>query len=146
MTQIAPSPEGTLLAGRYLLGEELGSGGMGSVFCATDLRTGGPVAVKLLHPALARNATYRERLRREAHIVASLTSPRVVRVVDLDEHDGIPFIVQEYVAGETLDRRLERDGHLPLPEALAIAGEVARALEAAHAAGIVHRDLQPVNI
>src|SRR5436305_8269252 len=130
MTQIAQPQDGTLLAGRYLLGDEIGSGGMGSVFQATDLRTGGPVAVKLLHPALARNPTYRERLRREAQIAASLTSPRVVRVVDLDEHDGIPFIVQEFVAGQTLDRRLEREGKLPLAEALAIAREVGWALEA----------------
>jgi non-specific serine/threonine protein kinase len=138
--------EETLLAGRYLLVEEIGSGGMGTVYRSTDLRTGGPVAVKLLHPALARNAMYRERLRREAQIAASLTSPRVVRIVDLDEHEGIPFIVQEYVAGETLDRQLERDGKFPLLEALAIGREVARALEAAHAAGIVHRDLKPENI
>ena len=119
---------------------------MGSVFRATDLRTGGPVAVKLLHPAYARNASYRERLRREAQIAASLTSPRVVRVVDLDEQDGVPFLVQEYVAGETLGRQLEREGKLPLGEALAIVREVAHALDAAHAAGIVHRDLKPNNV
>src|SRR5688500_11323536 len=91
----------TPLGGRYLLVQELGSGGLGRVHRATDLRTGGPVAVKLLHPTYARNATCRERLRREAQIAASRTSPRVVRIVDLDEHQGVPFLVQEYVGGET---------------------------------------------
>src|SRR5919202_674001 len=73
-------------------------------------------------------------------------SPRIVRIVDLDEQDGLPFLVQEYVAGETLQRRWKREGKLPLAEAAVITREVARALAAAHAAGIVHRDLKPENI
>jgi eukaryotic-like serine/threonine-protein kinase len=137
---------GRVLADRYLLGPVLSSGGTGSVYKATDLRTGGPVAVKLPHPALARDPVHRERLRREALLAASLTSPRVVRVLDLGEHDGTPFLVLEYVAGETLHEHLQREGRLPLGEALAITLEVARALEAAHALGIVHRDLKPQNI
>ena len=136
----------TLIADRYLLGQALSAGGSGTVYRATDLRTGGPVAVKLPHPALARDPVHRERLRREALLAASLTSPRVVRVLDLGEHAGTPFLVLEYVAGETLHDRLHREGPLPLREALVIVLEVARALEAAHALGIVHRDLKPQNI
>src|SRR5262249_25012337 len=126
--------QGLLLADRYLLGEPLGSGGAGHVYRATDLRTGGPVAVKLLHPLLARDRPSRERLRREAHIAARLTSPRIVRVIDLVEGGDTPFLVLEYVAGETLEDVLRRRGRLPVEEALRIALEVAQALEAAHAA------------
>src|SRR5215218_4603445 len=130
---------GAILANRYLLQQELGRGGMGAVYAATDLRTGGRVAVKLLHPALAPTAEAVERLRREAQIAASLTSPRVVRIVDLDTDpaSGATFLVQEFVAGETLADALERRGAFPLAEALHLVGEIARALSAAHAAGIV---------
>jgi non-specific serine/threonine protein kinase len=138
--------DGTVLADRYLLTDELGSGGMGTVYRATDLRTGGPVAVKVPHPYLARDPVFRERLRREAQLAAALTSPRVVRVVDLDEHEGVPYLVMEYVGGETLAERLRRAGPFPVAEAVAIAVEVSRALEAAHALGIVHRDLAPRNV
>ncbi|HEX2326723.1 MAG TPA: protein kinase, partial [Chloroflexota bacterium] len=127
---------GTILANRYRLGEELGRGGMGAVYRATDLRTGGPVAVKALHPALARDPVYRERLRREAQTAAVLTSPRVVRVVDLAAAAEPPFLVLEYVAGETLQARWRREGRLAPGPALAIVREVARALEEAHAHGI----------
>ena len=75
-----------------------------------------------------------------------LTSPRVVRVVDLDEHEGVPYLVMEFVAGETLAERVRRAGALPVAEAVAVAREIARALEAAHSLGIVHRDLTPRNV
>ena len=96
----------TILADRYLLGPILSAGGTGTVYRATDLRTGGPVAVKLPHPALARDPVQRERLRREALLAASLTSPRVVRVLDLGEQDGTPFLGLEYGAGGGLRVRL----------------------------------------
>jgi hypothetical protein len=95
-----------LLADRYLMAEVVGSGGMGTVYRATDLRTGGPVAVKVLHPHLAANADFVRRLRQEAMISASLTSPRVVRVTDLGVDHGNPFLVMEFVPGPTLDDRL----------------------------------------
>ncbi len=138
--------KGTLLANRYLLGEQIGAGGMGAVHRAIDLRTGGTVAVKLLHPALAHRQDYVARLRREAQLAAALVSPRVVRVTDLDLHAGVPFLVMEYVPGETLAGMLAASGRLSVPQALTICLEVARALEAAHACGIVHRDLKPDNI
>lgn len=135
-----------LYAGRYQLEELLGQGGMGLVYRATDRRTGGAVAVKVISRALAEDGEYLERLRREARITASLSSPRVVRVIDLDEHDGAPFIVLEYVAGPTLAELLSDQGPFEPTQAAVIGLEVARALEAAHARGIVHRDLKPENV
>src|SRR5215208_1532083 len=137
---------GTILANRYLLDAQIGAGGMGAVYRATDLRTGGAVAVKFLHAVFAGSGEFAERLQREAQLAASLTSPRVVRVIDLDTHGGAPFLVMEYVAGPTLHDLLDETGRLPPAEAVRIALEVARALEAAHARGIVHRDLKPQNI
>src|SRR5262249_47188655 len=137
---------GSVLAGRYRLAHVLGSGGMGTVYRATDLHTGGTVAVKLLRNAPVRDPGAMERLRREARIIAALHSPRIVRVIDLDEDGGMPFLVMEYVPGETLEEHLLRRGPLPVAEAVRIALEVARALEAAHALGIIHRDLKPQNV
>lgn len=135
-----------ILSGRYLLKEELGSGGMGTVYRAVDLRTGADVAVKVPHRFLARDKAYMERLRREAEIAASLTSPRVARVTDFAEHDGTPYLVMEFVPGETLAAYIDRQGELEPMAALRITLEIARALEAAHQRGITHRDLKPQNI
>gem|GEM_PF-2110500 len=137
---------GALLCGRYLLAESIGQGGMGTLYRATDQRTGGSVAVKLLHIDDADDPGIGRALRREARAAAAITSPLVVKVIDLDVHDGRPFLVLEYVPGETLQEMLRRRGRLPVVEALAIAADVARALDAANAAGIVHRDLTPRNL
>src|SRR5882762_4458655 len=134
---------GTLIADRYRLSEPLGKGGSGTVYRAIDLRTGGTVAVKILHPAFAHEPEYTARLRREAVLAASLTSPRIVRVTDVGEHAASPFLVMEFVSGPTLQDRLIEQGRLSVDEALAIGLEVARAMVAAHAGGVVHRDLKP---
>src|SRR5215207_9582718 len=104
---------GTILANRYLLDAQIGAGGMGAVYRATDLRTGGAVAVKFLHAVFAGSGEFAERLQREAQLAASLTSPRVVRVIDLDTHGGAPFLVMVYVAGPTLQDVLDEAGRLP---------------------------------
>jgi serine/threonine protein kinase len=138
---------GTLLGDRYLLAEELGSGGMGTVYRALDQRTGGQVAVKIPHAWLViRDPTFTTRLRREAEIAASLNSSRVVRVFDFDFWDDRPYLVMEYVPGQTLAEVLDERGVLGWQEAARIALEVARALDAAHQRRIVHRDLKPENI
>lgn len=137
---------GKILSNRYLLDEEIGIGGMGSVYRATDLRTGGHVAVKIPHPQIARDGEYLERLRREAQIAASLYSPRIVRVIDLDEQEGVPFLVMEYVPGLTLHDVLRERGALSVEESTVLGLEIARALDVACAKGIVHRDLKPQNI
>src|SRR5215212_6525187 len=138
--------QGTILSNRYLINDEIGIGGMGNVYRAVDLRTGGDVAVKIPHAFLARNPEYMERLRREAQIAASVYSPRVVRVVDLDTHEGVPYLVMEFVPGETLADTQRHQGRFTLADTLNLGLEVARALDAAHAKGIVHRDLKPQNI
>jgi serine/threonine-protein kinase len=137
---------GQILAGRYLVGEILGSGGMGAVYRGIDLRTGGPVAIKIPHPWLTADTDFTTRLHREAQIAAALVSPRIVKVIDFDWHEGRPFLVMEYVPGKTLAEMLSEQGPFSWPEAARIALEVARALDAAHRSGIVHRDLKPQNI
>ncbi|MFN8558752.1 MAG: protein kinase [Dehalococcoidia bacterium] len=137
---------GTVLSQRYLVDDEIGRGAMGIVYRAVDLRTGGAVAVKLLPPDLTGDAAERAHLRQEARIAAALTSPHVVRVTDLDEHEGVLFLAMEYVPGETLHDRLVERGRLPVAEALAVALAICRALAEAHKLGIVHRDLKPRNV
>src|SRR5262249_26333434 len=137
---------GMVLANRYLLGDEIGAGGMSTVYRATDLRTGGTVAVKIPHAFLVKDPENTRRLQREAQIAAALQSPRVVRGLDLDMHEGVPFLVMEYVAGETLADYLRLGEQLSLTDALTITLEVAYALSAAHQRGVVHRDLKPQNI
>lgn len=137
---------GEIVDGHYLLGEELGRGGMGTVVRAIDLRTGEPVAIKFLHPTLAGDERVVERLRREARLAASITSPHVVRVLDLIEHAGAPAIVMEYVPGPTLAELADARGRLPAHEALTILRQIALALAAAHVHGIVHRDLKLDNV
>lgn len=138
--------DGTVLSNRYMIRKELGAGGMGAVYEATDLRTGGLVAVKTLHPLYARDTQFVNRLRREAQIAASIRSPRAVKVIDLDEHQGTPYLVMEHVTGENLSDVLEREGRLPVNRALDIMIDITRALEGAHAVGVVHRDLKPQNV
>ncbi|RKI53585.1 serine/threonine protein kinase, partial [Corallococcus sp. AB049A] len=136
---------GELLAGRYQLEQELGRGGMATVYLALDLRLSRRVAVKVLHPGM--DARFTERFRQEAEVVASLQHPNVLAVHDLGE-DAVrgPFLVCEWVQGENLRGWALRLAPLP-PEAVALLGwELARALEAAHARGVVHRDVKPENV
>ncbi|WP_375744581.1 protein kinase [Corallococcus interemptor] len=136
---------GELLAGRYQLEQELGRGGMATVFLALDLRLSRRVAVKVLHPGL--DARFTERFRQEAEVVASLQHPNVLAVHDFGE-DAVrgPFLVCEWVQGVNLRELARRLAPVP-PEAVALLGwELARALEVAHARGVVHRDVKPENV
>ena len=137
--------QGTCLAGRYEIDDELGAGSMGRVFRAVDLQSGDEVAIKLLRPVYARDAMAVARLQREARLAASIASPHVVRVLAFEE-DETHFLVMEYVPGPTLARLLAVHGPLPPRVVAAIGHGIAAALEAAHAHGIVHRDLKPANI
>jgi tRNA A-37 threonylcarbamoyl transferase component Bud32 len=136
----------TLLASRYRLEELIATGGMGSVYRAVDEYLGRPVAVKVLKRVLADEPTFLERFRREARAAAVVNHPNVARVFDYGERSSEPFIVMELVEGETLAERIDRQGRLPWRQAFAIAEQVARALAAAHAHGVVHRDVKPANI
>jgi serine/threonine-protein kinase len=137
---------GTLLADRYRLEAQIGSGGMSTVYRAFDTVLERTVAIKLMHRNLAEHSEQLERFSREARAVARLNHPHIVQVIDAGEDDATPFIVFEHVKGETLKERIQRAGKLPVTEAVAYAIEIARALGAAHERGIVHRDVKPQNV
>lgn len=134
-----------LLANRYELGEVIGRGGMGEVRCAHDTRLNRDVAVKFLRIDLAAQPEVRARFENEARNAGQLTHPNVVTVYDSGEHHGQPFIVMECLPGRTLRDEIAKG---PIPESFArvIALDVLAGLEAAHDAGIVHRDVAPSNI
>ena len=119
---------------------------MGTVFRARDRRTRTVVAVKLLHPHLAQDRHYVERFRREAKIAKSLDSVHIVKVLDVGDHDGQPFIVMEYVPGPTLREALEAKRRFSSEEALALCVQIVEALQEAYRKGVVHRDIKPQNI
>jgi eukaryotic-like serine/threonine-protein kinase len=138
--------DGRLLGGRYRLVELLATGGMGEVWAAEDRVLGRPVAVKLLGGALAGDGQAAERLRREARAAARLGHPGIARVLDLGAQHGRPYLVMELLQGESLAARLARAGPLTPADAAAVVADVADALEAAHRAGVVHRDVKPGNV
>jgi Tol biopolymer transport system component len=123
----------------------LGKGGMGEVYRARDLKLKRDVAIKMLPAEFARDSERVRRLEREAEVLASLNHIHIGAIYDVEYFEGAPCLVLEFVEGETLADRIAR-GPLPVDEALAIASQIAEALEAAHERGIVHRDLKPANI
>ena len=141
---------GTSLNGRYRLEARIGAGGMSTVYRALDVTLERQVAIKLMNREVASDSDQLERFRREARAVAQLSHPHIVGVIDAgddgDPHHPRPYIVLEYVEGETLKERIRRNGRLPIPEAVAYAIEIARALGAAHARHIIHRDVKPQNV
>src|SRR5919205_2419882 len=137
---------GTLISERYRLEEQIGSGGMSTVYRAFDPTLERWVAIKLMHRDISHDPDQLERFRREARAVARLSHPHVVTVIDAGDDDGTPYIVFEYVEGETLKERIRSAGRLPIPEAVAYAIEIGRALGAAHERAIVHRDVKPQNV
>src|SRR5512132_541689 len=148
------SQVGTLLNGRYRLDAQIGAGGMSTVYRAFDTLLERQVAIKLMHREIASDSDQLERFRREARAVAQLNHPHVVGVIDAGEEGdpngdlglATPYIVFEYVEGETLKDRIRRHGRLPVGESVAYAIEIARALGAAHDHRIVHRDVKPQNV
>jgi eukaryotic-like serine/threonine-protein kinase len=135
-----------IVAGRYEVERPLGHGAMAVVDLARDLELGRLVALKRLAENLARDDEIRPRFVREARLAARLSHPNVVRVYDVGEADGRPFIAMEHVDGESLAELLARRGRLPADDAAALGAQAARALAAAHDAGLVHRDVKPHNL
>src|SRR6476646_10201047 len=131
--------------GPYEILSPLGAGAMGEVYKARDTRLDRFVAIKVLPAAVADDAQRRERFRREARAISTLTHPHICTLHDVGEHDGVDFLVMEYLAGETLAQRLLR-GALPLEQVVRIAAQIADGLDAARQHGIVHRDLTPSNV
>jgi serine/threonine-protein kinase len=145
-----PAKRRSLIANRYEVGEVIGHGGMAEVHHGRDVRLGRDVAIKLLRRDLARDTTFQARFRREAQSAASLNSPSIVAVYDTGEGTvngtSTPYIVMEYVEGRTLRDILAAEGRLLPHRAMEIAAAICGALEQAHAAGIVHRDIKPGNV
>ena len=136
---------GSTIAGRYSVGETLGRGGMGEVRAGRDLRLQRDVAIKVLGPEVAARANIRERFEAEARAAARLSHPNIVLVYDSGEHEGVPYLVMERLPGGTLADELAR-GPLPPERVRSLGVQVLAALGAAHAAGIVHRDVKPGNV
>src|SRR5579884_2921850 len=132
--------------GNYELLEKVADGSMSSVYKAKHQDNGRVVAVKALAPEAARDKVLRERLQQEFRAASMVRHPNLVRAIDGGEEGESIFLVMEYVEGEDLWRRIERDGPLPEVEAVRIIVQVAQALHAAHGHGIIHRDVKPDNI
>jgi len=128
--------------GQYVITAPIGAGGMGEVYRARDSRLGRDVAIKTLPAALADDPGRLARFEREARALAALNHPNIATIHGIEDHDGVRALVMELVEGGTLARR----GALPVPDALALAGQIADALDAAHERGIIHRDLKPANV
>lgn len=137
---------GTILAGRYELRQQLGAGGMGVVYRAWDRELNEAVAIKMLKPELLGDPTLLERFKQEIRLARRISHPNVVRTHDLGEADGVYFITMEFIEGTSLDELLKRRGSLPLDVTLTVGRQLCRALEVAHAQGVVHRDIKPQNL
>ena len=143
--QAFPDLTGRVLGG-YTIIRRLGHGGMADVYLATQESLGRRVALKVLKPVLAQDTNYVRRFHNEAKSVAALVHPNIVQVYEVGECDGLHFIAQEYVPGDSLRQRLLREGSLPVDQAVEIMAAAAGAIEKAARSGIVHRDIKPDNI
>jgi len=141
-----PAPGVGETFGGYTIESLLGRGGMGSVYLATHERLGRKVALKLISPELAHDDDFRARFLRESQLAASLDHPNVIPIYDADEFDGILFLAMRYVNGPSLQALLRSRGSLSPAETLRITEQIGGALDAAHAADLVHRDVKPANI
>ncbi len=145
-TELADELIGTLIDGRYRVLDRLARGGMATVYTARDERLERTVALKMVHPSQAGDPTFVERFVAEARAVAKFSHPNVVAAYDQGTHQGLPYLVMEYVRGRTLREILRSRRRLTPAEALAIAEQMAAGIAAAHHAGLVHRDIKPENV
>ncbi len=130
---------------RYVLGRELGRGGMAVVHLAQDLKHDRPVAIKALHPELG-SLLSPDRFQREIRLAAQLQHPNILPVYDSGSGEGLLWFTMPFVEGDTLRRRVKRDGRLPIADAVAVLEDIARALAYAHRHGVIHRDVKPENV
>lgn len=137
---------GMYLADRYEIADRIGAGGMSDVYKAMDHKLNRYVAVKVLKPEFCSDKTFVQKFRVEAQSAAGLAHPNVVNIFDVGEENGIYYIVMELVEGITLKKYIEKKGRIPYKEAVSIAIQVAKGIEAAHSHHIVHRDIKPQNI
>ena len=132
--------------GSYEVVAQIGAGGMGEVYQAHDTKLGRDVAIKVLPEAFAHDADRLSRFQREAKMLAALNHPNIATIYGLEQSGGTSYLVMELVPGATLAERIKREGPIPIEESLAIAKQIAEALEAAHEKSIIHRDLKPANV
>ena len=143
---LAEMSEGTILAGRYEILRTLGQGGMGAVYKAKDLEVDRLVALKVIRPDLARNPAIIDRFKQELRLSQRVTHRNVIRIYDLGEGDGVKFITMEYIEGEDLRTLIHERKKFTPEQAVAVMEQVCLALDAAHAVGVIHRDLKPQNV
>jgi serine/threonine protein kinase len=136
---------GTVVAG-FRVKSLIGEGAMGAVYLAEEILSGRRVALKLLAPEVARDERFRQRFLRESELAARLDHPHIVRVVGSGDEDGVLYLAMEYVEHADLRELLQREGRLDRVRAVDLIGQVGEALDAAHALGLVHRDVKPGNI
>src|SRR5436190_3871126 len=141
MAQLAPGTE----FGRYRIESIAGQGGMGVVYRATQLGLDRAVALKLITPEFAHDEEFRERFKRESKLAASIEHPNVIPVYEAGEQDGALFLAMRFVEGSDLKSLLNREGRIEPVRAARFVAQIAAALDAAHAAGLVHRDVKPAN-
>jgi eukaryotic-like serine/threonine-protein kinase len=135
---------GTIVS-HYRLVEKIGSGGMGVVYKAHDTRLDRPVALKFISDTIAADPAMLQRFEREARAASALSHPGICTIYEIDTADGRTFIAMELLEGTSLDKRIE-SGRLPFDVVLELGLEIADALQAAHAKGVLHRDVKPANI
>ena len=147
---MAPAPTqaliGKVLDGRFRIDKFLGGGGAGEVFIGEQLSLGRRVAIKVLRSEVASHRELVQRFEREARVLSRLDHPGIVRVLDFGTHDGLPYIVMDYVEGRTFESTLPRGTSVPPLEAVPLLLQLAEALEHAHGHGVIHRDLKPSNV
>ena len=142
-----PNAEGALLANRYRVVRQLGAGGMGSVWLAEDTQLDNKLfAIKMLPSILVSNKRAYRQLKDEALVAMQLVHPNIVQIRAFEENDGNPFLVMDYVDGETLDDYLAEKGKLGEDEVIRVLRPIAAALDYAHSKGVVHRDVKPGNV
>ena len=134
------------VVGKYELFDKIAEGGMGTVYKARDASNGTTVAIKIVPPQVAKNPVLMKRFEQEYIIAKALDHPNIVRAVDFSNQGSSPYLVMEFIDGESLGQRLERDGKIEEAEAIRIIGQVAQALHKAHKEGVIHRDVKPDNI
>ena len=134
------------MIGKYVLRGELGQGGMGVVLKALDPDLNRVVAIKFLNRHLLQSAIARRRFQREARAVAAISHPNVLTIHSVEEQNGVPFLVMEYVAGQSLKEYIQTKGKLEAVEVIRLSTQIAQGLAAAHAQGVIHRDIKPGNV
>src|SRR6185369_3508797 len=144
--EISKLEPGTVLAGRYQIVDTLGVGGMGAVYKAFDRQLTRIVALKTILPELAATPTALKRFKQEVLLAQSIVHKNIVRIFDIGEDGATQFITMDFIEGADLKSLVKSRGKLPATEAVSIIRQVCQGLEAAHAVGVVHRDLKPQNI